>query len=228
MSQARFNVVGQIFSKGLVDRAKRKGVLKNDEVDFVFMVPMAVAVRKRNDGNWAKLGVDREIYFLVVGDIAKIVNKEGVCLGEMPVERETGKTVDGAQYKEKPSTFDEETLRKSIALEVAAHLMHEDFEFLKQLPNGFLFNEPLFAKRVEGELDNILEELSIGKIDSRSANAALKNYKKNEKIHDKAVKTIKKRMAEASKAVESELKESIHAMEKAEKIKGKQGELDVK
>lgn len=228
MSQARFNVVGQIFSKGLVDRAKRKGVLKNDEVDFVFMVPMAVAVRKRNDGNWAKLGVDREIYFLVVGDIAKIVNKEGVCLGEMPVERETGKTVDGAQYKEKPSTFDEETLRKSIALEVAAHLMREDVEFLKQLPKGFLFNEPLFAKHVESELDNILEELSIGKIDNKSANAALKNYKKNEKIHDKAVKAIKKRMSEASKEVESELKESILALEKAEKIKGKQDELVVK
>ena len=96
------------------------------------------------------------------------------------------------------------------------------------LPKGFLFNEPLFAKHVESELDNILEELSVGKIDNKSANAALKNYKKNEKIHDKAVKAIKKRMSEASKEVESELKESILALEKAEKIKGKQGELVVK
>ena len=228
MSRVRFNIVNQIFSNGLVDRAIRNGVLKDDVVDFVFRMPVYAAVRKTKDGTWAKLGVEMGIYFLVVGDIAKIVNKEGVCLGEMPIERETEKTVYGVEYREKPSTFDEETLRKSVALEVASHLMRGDTEFLKQLPKGFLFNEPLFAKHVESELDNILEELSVGKIDNKSANAALKNYKKNEKIHDKAVKAIKKRMSEASKEVESELKESILALEKAEKIKGKQGELVVK
>ena len=94
MSQVRFNVVGQIFSKGLVDRAIRKDALKNDDVDFVFMMPMAVAVRKRNDGNWARLGVDREIYFLITGNTAKIVNKEGVTISsEGGVAEVTGRFV---------------------------------------------------------------------------------------------------------------------------------------